>query len=49
MLEDDEILSELGGDDDVISDDDELGEDGLPKKEGLDGGLEEDDDLEGEV
>lgn len=47
----DEILSGLGGDDEPIEEDDELvGEDGLPKKEGLDGGIGEDgDDLGGEI
>lgn len=47
MIDDDEILDELGGDDALISDDDEeggLGEDGLPKVPGE----EEEGDLEKE-
>lgn len=45
MIDDDEILDELGGDDAVIGDDeneDELGGDGLPK---VPGEIEEDGDL----
>ena len=49
---DDGILDELGNDDAVIGDDgdeNEPGEDGLPPKEGLGEGVEEEGDLEGEV
>ncbi len=47
MIDDEQIMDELGGDDDAIEEDDELGEDGLPKKESPDGGIEEEEsDLE---
>mgnify|MGYP001570169746 CR=1 FL=1 len=48
MIEEDEILNELGGDDAVVGDDeeDELGGDGLPKVPGEEVEGEEESDLE---